>query len=98
MTNPLIQGKSINELLPYWPKLVWVCSYSGTDQLTPNPKTAVLKKIESSQGYLQISAEDQGREFLSQVLLTDQNVRNMVFSALSKARGKTIEVAGGEKV
>lgn len=94
MNNPFTQERSLEELLPDWPNLQWACSYSGTDKLLPDPKTAIIREVVSLEGRLRVAVEDQGRTLSAVVQLAENQICDRVCKALTKAIGKTIEACG----
>ena len=96
---------TIRDTIQYWPNLTWGGSYAGTDNLSVDPATSLIKGVEViqdrfGQKSIRITVQKADNNVasvtvpLKQVIPSEQAVFDKVVKGLKSAIGKTLNEAG----
>jgi hypothetical protein len=83
MPSPIKKGIKVKELFS-WPP----------PNLSIDPSKAVIKKVLELQSCVSLTAEENGEPYMFVLMVTDNEGRKLVSSALSRSLGQTVAQIG----
>lgn len=81
-----------------WPPTSCAGTYSGLDQLLPDPAQATIRKAKSEGNLILLDVAEGYRSWSCTVHVPQAYSVSLVLAALQRAAGKTLDAAGEEPV